>query len=126
MEIEIKKGDILKEKVEVIVNPANVTGYMGYGVAKAIVKAGGEEIEKEALAKAPILLGEPIVTKAGKLPFKAIVHSATIDDSRDKIEKGIVGKAVLNALFVADELGYTSVAIPGIGTGVGGVSEEVS
>lgn len=126
MKIEIKRGNILEEKADALVNPANSSGYMGYGVSKAIVLAGGREIEKEAVEKAPILVGEPVITTAGKLPFKAIIHTATVDDTTEKIERGIISKALIGALFVVDELGYNSIVVPGMGTGIGGVEPEVS
>lgn len=126
MEIIIKLGNILEEKGDALINPANATGYMGYGVSKAIVHAGGKEIENEAVAKAPILIGEPVVTTAGKLPYKSVIHTSTIDDSTEKIEKGIISKALLGALYVADELKYSSLVVPGMGTGVGDVKTEVA
>lgn len=126
MQIEIKKGNLLEQNVEVIVNPANATGYMGNGVAKAIVKKGGRVIEDEAVKNAPILIGEPVITTAGTLPFKVIVHTATIDDINDKIERGTISKALIGALYVIDEGGYQSVAIPGMATGLGGTDTEVA
>ena len=54
VKIKVLRGDITKLKVDAIVNPANSFGYMSGGVALAIKRAGGEEIEKEAVKKAPI------------------------------------------------------------------------
>jgi len=121
MKIDIKQGNLLEQNVEVIVNPANASGYMGYGVAKAIVKKGGRIIENQAVDGAPIIIGEPVITTSGVLPFKAVVHTATIDDINDKIERGTISKALLGALYLIDEGGYQSVAIPGMATGLGNI-----
>ncbi len=122
MNIEIVQGNILDQKVSVIINPTNLNGYMGYGVGKAIVRAGGIEIENQAVAKAPILIGEPVMTTAGSLPFEAIIHTSTIDDSSQVLEKGLISKSLLGALLTADEAGFESVAVPGMGSGVGKLS----
>jgi len=78
MRIEILKGSLLDAPAEVIVNPANSRGYMGGGVAGVIKRFGGEEIEEEALRKAPIPIGEAVLTTAGRLRFKGVIHAPTI------------------------------------------------
>jgi O-acetyl-ADP-ribose deacetylase (regulator of RNase III) len=125
MEITIKQGDLLKQEVDAIVNPANATGYMGYGAAKAIVKAGGIEIEEEAVRQAPLIIGDAILTTAGKLPFKAIIHTATLDNTNEPLEQGNVSKALLGAALEADEAGFKTIAIPGMGTGIVGLPPDV-
>ena len=121
MEIEIKKGNLLDEKVDAIVNPANATGYMGYGASKAIVKDGGSEIEREAVNKAPLYIGDAVVTNAGILHFKAIIHTATLDNPNEKILPSNISKALIGAVLLADDSEFESIAIPGMGTGIGGV-----
>ena len=85
MVIEISKGNILEQKVDVLISPAHVSGYMGYGVAKAIVRAGGIKIENEAVDASPLIIGDAVFTTAGSLKFEGIIHTATIDDSNEKI-----------------------------------------
>ena len=68
MAIIIEKGDLTQVKCDVIVNPANSSGYMGGGVAGAIKRAGGSIIEKQAIAQAPIPVGEAVITTGGNLP----------------------------------------------------------
>jgi len=80
--IGIKKGDLTEEDSEAIVNPANSLMIMGGGVAYAIKKKGGEEIEKEAIKKAPVEIGKAVVTKAGKLKTKHVIHSPQWKDLR--------------------------------------------
>ena len=119
--VEIIKGDITKVPANAIVNPANSYGYMGGGVAYAIKKAGGEEIEKEAIKKAPIPVGRAIHTTAGKLNAKYVIHAPTMERPAMRTTVDKVKKAVIAALNVAEELNLSSIAFPGMGTGVGGV-----
>jgi len=76
--IEIRQGDICECDTEAIVNAANNYLWMGGGVAGAIRRQGGEEIEQEALALGPIAVGEAVVTGGGKLKAKYVIHAAGI------------------------------------------------
>lgn len=122
--IILKKGDITKEACDAIVNPANSLGIMGGGVALAIKKAGGEEIEKEARKKAPIPLGKAVATRAGKLKCKFVIHAPTMERPAEKIPLENVKLATKAALSLAKKLGVKSIAFPGMGTGVGGIKPE--
>ncbi len=106
-------------EADAIVNAANNQLWMGSGVAGAIKRRGGPEIEKQAVAKGPIPVGEAIVTGAGRLSAKWVIHAAAmgpdLETDEDKIRS-----ATRNALRRASELNAASVAIPSIGTGVGG------
>ena len=124
MDIEIKKGSIIEVEADAIVNPANSLGYMGGGVAGVIKRIGGREIEREAIEKAPIKVGDAILTNAGKLNFKGVIHAPTMERPAMKIPLENVRLATLAALKVGDENGFSTIAIPGMGTGVGGVSKE--
>lgn len=118
--IEIQKGDITKVEVDAIVNPANSHGWMGAGAAGAIKNAGGEEIEKEAVEKAPLELGSAVKTTAGKLPHQAVIHAPTMENPTEKALGYNIGVSVKGALFLADDQGFKTIAFPGMGTGVGG------
>jgi O-acetyl-ADP-ribose deacetylase (regulator of RNase III) len=122
MEIVAQQGDITQVKADSVVNAANSRGEMGGGVAGAISRAGGPEIEKEACSKAPIPVGEAIFTTAGTLPFKGIIHAPTMEQPAQKTTVDKVRKATLAALICADSYGVKTLALPGMGTGVGGVS----
>lgn len=122
MEIIITRGSILDVEVEVIVNAANGEGWMGGGVAGAIKRAAGVEVEKEAVAHAPTAVGEAILTSPGRTKFKGIIHAPTMEQPAMRIPVANVGLATRAALALADQEGFTSVALPGMGTGVGGVS----
>jgi len=122
--IRVKKGDITKEEVDAIVNPANSLGIMGGGVALAIKKAGGNIIEEEAMKRAPIKVGEAIATVAGKLKCKYVIHAPTMERPAMKTNVEKVRLATRAALKLARELGIKSIAFPAMGTGVGGLSYD--
>jgi len=124
MKIIIEKADLTKQEVDAIVNPANSLGYMGGGVAGAIKHAAGQVVEKEAVRQAPIPVGKAIFTTAGKLKAKFVIHAPTMEKPAQKISAENIKKALKAALELADNMKLKSIAIPGLGTGVGGVSWE--
>ncbi|MGB9729675.1 MAG: macro domain-containing protein [Thermoprotei archaeon] len=119
--LEIVSGDITEEPCDAIVNPANSLLIMGGGVAGALKRKGGNEIEKEALLKAPVPVGKAIHTKAGKLKVKYIIHAPTMEKPAMKISSENVYKATEAALLEAENLGIESIAFPVMGAGVGGL-----
>jgi O-acetyl-ADP-ribose deacetylase (regulator of RNase III) len=119
--ITVVRGDITQSQAEAVVNPANSRLIMGGGVAGAIRRAGGPTIEREALQRAPIRVGEAIATNAGKLAARYVIHAPTMSRPAMSTDLESVEKATSAALRVAKTLGLSSIAIPGMGTGVGGV-----
>ncbi len=124
VEIIAKKGDITVERTDAIVNPANSYGVMGGGVAYAIKRVGGQEIEDEAVENSPILVGTAIATTAGKLPSKFVIHAPTMREPAMRISVENVKKATRAALECACKNKLKSIAFPGMGTGVGGVDKK--
>lgn len=123
VKIEIIKGDITEEKTDAIVNAANNKLWMGGGVAGAIKKKGGKKIEMEAISKAPIQIGEAVVTSAGRLKVKYVIHAASMGvDFKTDDEK--ILRATYNSLLRCNDLKIESVSFPAIGTGVGGFPKE--
>ncbi|HET6657972.1 MAG TPA: macro domain-containing protein [Gaiellaceae bacterium] len=123
MELEVVEGDITELDVDALANAANNELWMGAGVAGAIKRAGGAEIEQEAVAQAPIAVGQAIATGAGNLKAKHIVHAAVMgQDLQTSAE--LISQATRRTLEVADELGAHSLAMPAFGTGVGGFPVE--
>jgi O-acetyl-ADP-ribose deacetylase (regulator of RNase III) len=119
VQLEVIDGDITRLEVDAIANAANDRLWMGAGVAGAIKRAGGEEIEREAVSKGPIPIGEAVATTAGRLPARWVIHGAVMgQDLRTDAEK--VRRTTASCLRVADELGAVSLALPAFGTGVGG------
>lgn len=124
MKITVENADITTLDVDAIVNAANAHGILGGGVAGAIKRAGGKEIEDEARAMAPVRIGAAIRTTAGKLPCKAVIHAPTMIDPAERTSPTHVYEATTAALALARRDGLRRVAIPGLGTGVGGVRYE--
>lgn len=124
--VKARLGDIMTLFVDAIVNPADPRGVMTDGVAAAIKAAGGDEIEREAVAKAPIAVGAAIATTAGKLQNVRIIHVSVSSEPGGTSSADTVRLAVSAALKLADELDLESIAIPGLGTGAGGVSPDDS
>lgn len=126
MIIHVHQADLLTATTDAIVNPANSEGSMGGGVALAIKLAGGQSIEDEARAQAPIPVGQAILTTAGTLPYKAIIHAPTMEHPAEPIPDKQVELATMAALRLADEQGYETIALPALGTGIGQVDPEVA
>ena len=112
-------GDITEFTSDAVVNPANKYLVMGGGVAGAIKKKGGEEIELEARRYAPIEIGEAVVTSAGGLKCRAVIHAPTVESPGGRSTRNYVYRATLAALKVARELGFKSIAFPLMDAGVG-------
>lgn len=124
MPIFVEKGDITKIVCDAIVNPANSYGYMGGGVAGTIKRVGGIKIENDAISQAPIAVGEAIATTAGDLPCKYVVHAPTMEQPAMRIGIENVKLATKAALEFALKTKLKTIAIPGMGTGVGGISSD--
>jgi O-acetyl-ADP-ribose deacetylase len=118
-ELEVLEGDITALEVDAIANAANNRLWMGGGVAGAIKRAGGEEIEREAIQQGPIEVGEAVATGAGRLPARWVVHGAVIGQDLET-NADLVRRTTESCLRVADELGAETLALPAFGTGVGG------
>ena len=119
VKIEVQRGDITTLEADALVNAANNRLWMGGGVAGALKRAGGQEIEAEAIKKGPIPIGEAVATGAGKLKTRYVIHAAVMgQDLETDAEK--IRQATRNSLRRADELGIKSIAFPALGTGVGG------
>ena len=119
--VEVVKGDITDQDVDAIVNAANNHLWMGAGVAGAIKKKGGQEIETEAVRQGPVDIGAAVITTGGNLKAKFVIHAAGMgQDLRTDEEK--VRSATRSSLKLADENKVGTLAFPAIGTGVGGFS----
>ncbi len=117
--IELWNGDICDLEVDAIVNAANLSLWMSTGVAGALKRAGGDAIEFAAVRQAPVPLGGAIVTPAGNLAAKAVIHAVSLDRER-RTSGPVIEAAVRSAMARAREIGATSIAFPALGTGVGG------
>jgi len=123
LELEIVEGDITALHVDAIANAANNHLWMGAGVAGAIKRAGGEEIEREAVARGPVEVGTAVATGAGRLPARWVIHGAVM--GQDLVTNAeLIRRTTRSCLQLADELGCDSLALPAFGTGIGGFSLE--
>ncbi len=116
--IEIVQGDIVAQDTDAVVNAANNYLWMGSGVAGAIKAAGGEAIEEEATSQGPIPVGSSVITGAGELPARFVIHAAGMGQDL-KTDEDNIRKAVTSAMELAVERKLESMAFPAIGTGVG-------
>jgi O-acetyl-ADP-ribose deacetylase (regulator of RNase III) len=119
--LEVVQGDITECAVDAIVNAANNHLWMGAGVAGAIKRKGGQSIEDEATRQGPIPVGEVVVTGGGGLKARYVIHAAVM--GQDLVTHAdFIHRATVNSLQRAAERGLASVALPALGTGVGGFS----
>ena len=121
--IRLTQGDIAAVAADAVVNAANDHLWMGSGVAGALKRAGGDEIEREAMSQGPIPVGAAIVTGAGRLRARYVIHAAAMgQDLLTDARK--IREATDSAMQRAEELGLASIAFPALGTGVGGFPIE--
>jgi O-acetyl-ADP-ribose deacetylase len=119
VELEVREGDIVAVEADAIANAANNHLWMGAGVAGALKRVGGVEIEREAVAQGPIPVGSAVATTAGRLHARYVIHGAAM--AQDLVtDADLVRRTTRACLALADELGCESLALPAFGTGVGG------
>lgn len=128
MRLSIVEGDLLDQDVEVVVNAwnRNIIPWwllIPQGVSGAIKKRGGTKPFRELARNGPMPLGSAVETRAGRLPFKAIIHVAGINMLWRASAKSI-SDSVRNALTLAQDHGYKSIAFPLIGAGSGGLGAD--
>jgi O-acetyl-ADP-ribose deacetylase (regulator of RNase III) len=121
MQVHVAKAEIWTLPVDAIVNPANSLGIMGGGIGGALRRQGGDVIQQAAMAAAPIAVGAALVTTAGQLPAKHVIHVPTMEEPGMKIGAENVRRAARAALIAADRNSLKVIAIPGIGTDLGDV-----
>ena len=124
MEIESVQGNLLDQPVDAIVNAWNrniIPWWLLWpqGVSGAIRKRAGVQPFRELAAHGPLPLGGAVVTGAGRLPHRAIIHVAGIGMWWTASERSI-RQSTRNALALAAEHGFRSLAFPAIGAGTGG------
>ena len=121
MQVHVAKAEIWNLPVDAIVNPANSLGIMGGGIGGSLRRQGGDVIQQAAMAAAPIAVGAALVTTAGQLPAKNVIHVPTMEEPGMVIGAENVRRAARAALIAADRNNFKTIAIPGIGTDLGSV-----
>ncbi len=118
--VHIEQGDLTTYAADAIVNAANNDLILGGGLAGAIARRGGPDIQAECAAHGPVAVGQAAITTAGRLPAKCVIHQAsmrlggrtTAESLRDST------RAVLK---IAEQTpGIRTLAFPAVGTGIAG------
>ena len=122
-ELEVIAADVTALEVDAIANAANTQLAHGGGVAGAISRAGGPDVQRESSERAPIGLGEAVETTAGDMPARWVIHAATMELG-GPTSADIIERATRSTLAKAEELGARSLALVAFGTGVGGFPLE--
>jgi len=118
--LSIEVGDISQAKTRAVVNAANTELWMGSGVAGALKSRGGDVIEREAMAQAPVRPGGTVLTTGGKLYADYVIHVATMEPGGPATERA-VRAGTMGALALAKDNNIESIAFPALGAGVGGL-----
>jgi len=125
---EVVLGDLLSEPVDAIVNAANGHLAHGGGVAAAIARAAGPALEQEGArivaTRGPLEVGEAVVTTAGRLPFKGVIHAVGPHQGVGQEEVRLL-QALGSAFSCADERGWASISFPAVSSGIFAVPLEV-
>lgn len=121
--IQLVNGDITERNVDAIVNAANSYLKHGGGVAAAIVRKGGNLIQQESDKIGFVPVGSAVVTSAGKLPSKAVIHTVG-PKMGEEDEDNKLRKAVQSSLILASERGFKSVSMPAISSGIYGFPKD--
>ena len=126
MEFSVTQGDIADQRADALVNAAGTSLRMGSGVAGALRRAAGEELNEAAMAEGPIDLGEVAVTDAYDLDAEYVIHVAAMPHYGDgQATAESVRDATRNSLAAAEELGAESLVVPALGCGVAGFDLRV-
>jgi len=123
--LECVQGDIVaQDDMDAVVNAANAQLAPGGGVAGAIHRAAGPELEKECKPLAPIKPGEAVITGAYNLPNQYVIHCLGPVYGKDKPAHELLAKCYQNSLKVAEDNKISSIAFPAISTGAFGYPLE--
>lgn len=117
--IVIIAGDLVEQDVDAIVNAANNDLILGGGVAGAIRARGGDAIQAECTAHGPVKVGEAVITGAGQLPARHVIHAASMALG-GRTTNASLKSSMDHALRLAREQGFRTIAIPAVGTGIAG------
>jgi O-acetyl-ADP-ribose deacetylase len=121
--IELWNGDICHLEVDALVVPAATSLWMSTGIAGEVKRAGGDEIEFAAVRQGPARIGDAVVTPAGRLAAKVVIHAVSLERDR-RTSAAAIETAARSTMARARELQLTSIAIPALGTGIGGFPLE--
>lgn len=127
--VRLAQGDLTQEPTDAIVNAANSQLSHGGGLAGAIVRAGGRQIQDESdrwvRQHGPVGHDQPAITTAGDLPSRFVIHAVGPiwgeGDEQNKLARSVTG-----ALELAEARGLHSLALPAISTGIFGFPKPLA
>jgi len=127
--VSLYHGDLTEARVDAIVNAANTHLAHGGGVAGAIVRRGGHEIQRESdewvRQHGPARHDRPALTGAGQLPCKFVIHAVgPVWQGGARNEDANLRAAYVSSLELAHAQGFRSIAFPSISTGIFGFPVE--
>ena len=117
--IIIQQGDLTEQDTDAIVNAANNDLILGGGVAGAIRRKGGDEIQRECDEIGSIPVGYAAITTGGKLKARFVIHAASMQLG-GKTTADSLRSSTAYCLKIANERGLKSIAFPAVGTGIAG------
>ena len=117
--IVIQQGDITEMDTDAIVNAANNDLQLGAGLAGAIRRKGGESVQRECDEIGSIPVGGAAITSGGKLKARHIIHAASMQLGGDTTARAL-RTSTMHALRIAAENELRTIALPAVGTGIGG------
>jgi len=115
----VVEGDLTEETTDAIVNAANNDLILGGGVAAAIARRGGVEIQRECSAHGPIGVGDAAITHGGRLRAAWVIHAASMRLGGRTTAENLRG-SIRRSLELAAEKSLRSIAFPAVGTGIAG------
>jgi O-acetyl-ADP-ribose deacetylase (regulator of RNase III) len=115
--IEILQGDLTQQDVDAVVNAANNDLELGGGVAGAIARAGGPQIQAECRRIGPIAVGDAAITGGGNLTARFVIHAASMHLGGRTNPESLRG-STRRSLEIANQRGLRSIAFPAVGTGI--------
>lgn len=117
--IVLQQGDLTEMDVDAVVNAANNDLQLGGGVAGAIRRKGGADIQRECDAIGSIPIGGAAITTGGKLRARFVIHAASMQLGGETTARSL-RSSTAHSLRIAAERGLRSIAFPAVGTGIAG------
>lgn len=118
--ILVQQGDLTEMDVDAIVNAANNDLVLGAGVAGAIHRKGGEQIQRECNEIGSIPVGYAAITSGGKLKARYVIHAASMGLGGQRTTVKTLHTSTAHSLRLAAERHLKTIAFPAVGTGVSG------
>lgn len=117
--VELLEGDLTEMDADAIVNAANNDLQLGGGVAGAIRRKGGDDIQRECDAIGSVPIGSAVITSGGRLKARHVIHAASMELGGSTTASSL-RSSTAQALRLANQRGLKTIAFPAVGTGIAG------